>query len=95
VLVKIGSVKEIRVSEKYSITKTHDTISRAILTANLPTLVPPYFWTNHFASGSVVFWRRARRMVEEGESGKMLGSDSDSDIRHQLERKITGATSHG
>lgn len=31
-------------------------ISSAILAANFPTLVPPYFWTSHFAAGSTVFW---------------------------------------
>lgn len=31
-------------------------MSLAICTGNLPTLVPPNFWINHFASGSMVFW---------------------------------------
>ena len=31
-------------------------MSSAILVANFPTLVPPYFCTNHFAAGSMVFW---------------------------------------
>jgi hypothetical protein len=35
---------------------THGTISSAILIANLPTLVPPYFWTSHLAEGSIEFW---------------------------------------
>lgn len=35
---------------------THGTISSAILVANLPTLVPPYFCTSHRAAGSPEFW---------------------------------------
>lgn len=31
-------------------------MSSAILTANLPTLVPPNFCTSHFAAGSIEFW---------------------------------------
>ena len=34
----------------------HETMSFAILTANLPTLVPPNFCTSHFVSGSMLFW---------------------------------------
>lgn len=37
---------------------TYGTMSSAILVANLPTLVPPYFWTTHVADGSMVFWWR-------------------------------------
>ena len=35
---------------------THGTISSAIFSTNFPTLVPPYFCTNHLAAGSAVFW---------------------------------------
>ena len=34
----------------------YKTMSRAICTANLPTLVPPNFCTSHFESGSMLFW---------------------------------------
>lgn len=30
----------------------------AILAANFPTLVPPYFCTSHRAAGSIEFWCR-------------------------------------
>lgn len=33
-------------------------MSAAILVANFPTLVPPYFCTSHFESGSILFWCR-------------------------------------
>lgn len=35
--------------------ETDETMSRAILTANLPMLVPPNFWTSQRASGFIVF----------------------------------------
>lgn len=35
---------------------THEKMSSAILTANFPTLVPPYFCTSHLADGSMEFW---------------------------------------
>ena len=37
---------------------SYETISSAILTANFPTLVPPYFCTSHLADGSMEFWWR-------------------------------------
>lgn len=49
---------------------THATISSAILTANFPTLVPPYFCTSHCAEGSIVFWCKfggVRRPEEDGD----------------------------
>jgi hypothetical protein len=36
----------------------YGTMFSAICEANLPTLVPPYFWISHLASGSIVFWCR-------------------------------------
>jgi hypothetical protein len=33
----------------------HGTISLAIFRANLPTLVPPYFWTSQGVMGSILF----------------------------------------
>lgn len=42
----------------HRIIRTHDTMSSAIFTANLPTLVPPNFCTSHFAAGSMEFWCR-------------------------------------
>ena len=36
--------------------KTYGMMVSAIWVANFPTLVPPYFWTSHFAAGSIVFW---------------------------------------
>lgn len=51
-------------------------MSSAILTANLPTLVPPNFWTSQRADGSMVFWwrfggvrGREPESVEDGEAG--------------------------
>ena len=35
---------------------TNGIMSSAILAANFPTLVPPYFCTSHLAAGSMVFW---------------------------------------
>jgi hypothetical protein len=35
---------------------TNGTMSSAILVTNFPTLVPPYFCTNHLEDGSMVFW---------------------------------------
>ena len=42
-------------------------MSRAISTANLPTLVPPNFWTSQRASGSVAFWCRFGGVGDNGE----------------------------
>jgi len=45
-------------------------MSSAILTPNFPTHVPPYFWTSHLASGSIVFWCRF---------GGVLGGEADNE----------------
>lgn len=54
-------------------------MSFAILTANFPTLVPPYFCTSHFADGSMVFWCRFGGVrgggVPEDEDDGLDGSD--------------------
>lgn len=56
-------------------------ISRAILTANLPMLVPPNFWTSQRASGSIVFWCRFGGVWGGGESGLERGSEeSESEL---------------
>lgn len=62
--------------------RTHATISSAILTANLPTLVPPYFCTSHLAEGSIVFWCRFGGVAgpeDDSSEGDERGSSS-SDI---------------
>ena len=55
-------------------------MSCAILVANLPTLVPPYFCTSHFEEGSIVFWCIFGGVrgggVPEDEEG-LEGSDMD------------------
>jgi len=61
--------------------ETDETISRAILTANLPMLVPPNFWTSQRASGSIVFWCRFGGVLGGGESGLERGSgESESEF---------------
>ena len=37
---------------------THGTMCAAMVAANLPTLVPPYFCTSQRAAGSIEFWWR-------------------------------------
>ena len=59
---------------------THETISSAIFTANLPTLVPPNFCTSHFAAGSMEFWCRF---------GGVRGVDRD-DALEELDDKELG-----
>jgi hypothetical protein len=71
-------------------------MSDAILAANLPTLVPPYFWTSHFAEGSIVFWCRLggvrappEEMDDEREDGRDCAGVEELDIltarsRHDL-----------
>ena len=49
---------------------SHETMSSAILTANLPTLVPPYFCTSHLADGSIVFWWRLGGVRGGGDSAE-------------------------
>lgn len=53
----------------------HETISSAILTANLPTLVPPNFCTNHLAPGSMLFWCKFGGVW----GGEDLGVDNDEE----------------
>ena len=47
---------------------TYPTISSAIFTVNLPTLVPPNFWISQGADGSILFWCKL---------GGVLGGDID------------------
>jgi hypothetical protein len=58
---------------------TNDTMSSAILTANFPTLVPPYFCTSHLADGSMVFWCKFGGVrgggVPEEDEEELGGSD--------------------
>lgn len=56
--VEVASEETVRGYQDRKRSETYETISCAILTANFPTLVPPYFWTSHFAEGSIVFWCR-------------------------------------
>ena len=54
----------------------------AICTANFPTLVPPYFWTSHFAAGSMLFWCMlggVRGPWEEREEAREEGGDGVAD----------------
>lgn len=60
-------------------------MSSAILTANLPILVPPNFCTIHFAEGSMLFWCKLGGVPGGGvEAGDMevegLGVEGMSDI---------------
>lgn len=51
---------DLRVRERVcaAVAATHGKMSSAILAANLPTLVPPYFCTSQVAAGSMLFWWR-------------------------------------
>ena len=63
---------------------TDEMISRAILTANLPILVPPNFWTSQRASGSIVFWCRLGGVLGGGESGLERGSGSEFIVEREM-----------
>lgn len=59
--------------------KTYETIS-AMFTANLPTLVPPYFCTSHLDEGSMLFWYAlggVRGGDEEGEEADEYEPDDE------------------
>jgi hypothetical protein len=51
-------------------------MSLAILTANLPTLVPPNFCTSHLEDGSMLFWCKL---------GGVRGGDEDREEEREDE----------
>lgn len=64
--------------------RAYATMSAAIFTANFPTLVPPNFWTSHFASGSMLFWCKFGGVLG-GEDD--LEDEGDGEVIMRRERK--------
>lgn len=72
---------------RWQVGYTYGMISSHILEANLPTLVPPYFWTSQGVDGSTGFWWRIRCIPDGG----VIGGEKEleSDILSSLWRLIT------
>jgi hypothetical protein len=69
---------------------TYGTISSAILTANFPILVPPYFCTSHVASGSTLFCRFEGVVGGEYDNEEDLEDKGDGGVDDILDKNLIG-----